>query len=435
MLFLILLWISQVVTSRLMRATAVGDIGSMASPTDSSEPSDSTPLDEPLADFLDAKAKTIEEVETEDGSDVRRSGNYVLALERVVPEWIEWMDRRDVTTLEDVDSRHLARYAGHLARRVNARRANGDTEGITAATAWNYYSLVSAYLHYCRQWEYIPENPADTDRAKDEMPDRPTTDSGEQQFWSTQQRKTIVRHVEDRVHEAINADPQSRDALTAARDRALVYVIGFSGVRGAEVLAASRDERRTGITWGNVDTESEVLTVLGKSQKIEKAPLTDRPVAALDRWQELVDPPVDEWPVFPSFHLASLREAARAQLRERGLGADSIDAITSLGTADLIDAFRERELVPPSLTTEGGRYALKKLSDEADVHCAGDSKDYLTLHGARRGVGEAYYDEAGFGDAQRVLRHEDPSTTSKMYAHKEASELSDVGSDVFSTED
>ncbi|MDB9253808.1 MULTISPECIES: tyrosine-type recombinase/integrase [Halorubrum] len=407
----------------------------MVQPTDGPQLGDTTsetPLDEPLTDFLDAKAKTLGE--SEDGT-TQRSGNYVQALERVVPDWIEWMNGQGVTTVEAVDSRHLARYAGHLARRVNARRASNDTDGITAATAWNYYSLVSAYLRYCQQWEYIPENPADTDRAKDEMPDRPATDSSKQQFWSTQQRETIVSYVDERAYAAIDADPQSREALTAARDRALVYVIGFSGVRGAEVLASSRDDRRTGITWGDIDTDQEVLTVLGKSQQIEKAPLTDRPVSALNRWQTLLDPPTDAWPVFPSFHLASLRDAARSQLQERDADPETIDTVTSLGTADLVDAFRERDLTPPALTTEGGRYTLKKHSQAAAVDCSDDSKAYLTLHGARRGVGEAYYDAAGFSDAQRVLRHEDPSTTSKMYAHKEAGELSDVGSDIFSADE
>jgi integrase len=420
-----------------LRVAAVGEAESMAPPADGPQTEDmtgDTPLDEPLPDFLDAKAKTIEETDSAE-DEIQRSGNYVQALERVVPDWIEWMDSRGVTTLEALDSRHLARYAGYLARRVNARRTNDDAEGITPATAWNYYSLVSAYLHYCQQWEYIVENPADTDRAKDEMPDRPTTDSGQQQFWSQQQRETIVSYVDEQAHDAIDVNPRSREALTTARDRALVCVLGFSGVRGAEILAASRDDRRTGITWADIDTDQEILTVLGKSQKVEKAPLTDRPVGALTRWQTLLDPPAETWPVFPSFHLASLREAARSQLQDRGVDPETIDTVTSLSTADLIDAFRERDLTPPALTTEGGRYTLKKLSQEAAVDCSDDSKDYLTLHGARRGVGEAYYDEAGFSDAQRVLRHEDPSTTSKMYAHKEASELSDVGSEIFSSEE
>ncbi|WP_066418992.1 tyrosine-type recombinase/integrase [Halorubrum aethiopicum] len=408
----------------------------MANPqTDPSTPGENggTPLREPLSDFLDSRAKTIDEVEAADGTETRRSGNYVSALERVVPDWIEWADRRGISTLEELDSRHLARYAEHLNRRVNAHRAD-DNEGITAATAWNYYSLVSAYLYYCQQWEYLSENPADTERAKAEMPDRPKTDSGRQQFWSTEQRETLIRHIEDRAYAAVDTDPGSREALTAARDRALVYVIGFSGVRGAEVLASSRDDRRTGLTWDGVDTEQEVLTVLGKSQQVEKAPLTDRPVTALDRWRSLLDPPSEEWPVFPSFHLASLRSAAADQLRDRDVDDETIETVTGYKTAGLIDAYRDRDLTPPALTTEGGRYALKKLSEVAGVDCSDDPKDYLTLHGARRGAGEAYYDAAGAEAAQRALRHADPETTSKMYAHKEASDLSDVGSEVFDTD-
>lgn len=423
-----------IVTSRLLGVAAVGEAEPMHNPHEDASTPDSggTPLRGPLADFLDSRAKTIEEVETDDGTETERSGNYVAALERVVPNWIEWLDRRSVETLEELDSRHMARYAEHLNRRVNARRADRDS-GITASTAWHYYALVSAYLHYCQQWEYIPENPADTERAKDEMPDRPKTDSGQQQFWSAEQRESLISHVEDHAYEAVDADPGSREALTAARDRALVYVLGFSGVRGAEVLASSRDDRRTGLTWGGVDTEQEVLTVLGKSQQIEKAPLTDRPVSALERWRSLLDPPSDEWPVFPSFHLASLRSDAADQLRDRDTDDETIESVTGLGTAALIDAYRERDLTPPALTTEGGRYALKKLTDAAGVDCSDDPKDYLTLHGARRGAGEAYYDAAGAEAAQRALRHADPETTSKMYAHKEASDLSDVGSEVFDT--
>lgn len=395
---------------------------------------DGTPLDAPLAEFLDAKAKTTERVETDDGPERRRSGNYVNALERVVPQWIEWTEDRGVTTFEALDSRPLAQYAASLSRRVDARRANGEGDGITAATAWNYYSLVSAYLHYCMEWEYVDDNPARSAKAKDELPDRPRADSGEQQFWSAEQREELVRHVERRAGEAIDDDPDGRLSLTAARDRAFVYVIGFSGVRGAEVLASSRDDRRTGLSWNGVDTNREVVTVFGKSQQTEQAPLTDRPVSALERWKALLAPPTDEWPVFPSFHLPSLRETAGEQLRERGVDDEELAAVTGFDTSDLVDAFREYRLVPPALTTEGGRHVLRTLTEAAAIDCSSDPKDYLTLHGARRGAGEAYYDAVGAEAAQRALRHADPETTSKMYAHKEASELSAVGSDVFSEE-
>lgn len=405
----------------------------MRSPQDELSPGEAshgTPLDEPLAEFLDRKAKTVDE---KDGDRVR-SGNYVQALQRIIPKWIDAMERNGVETLEALDGRRVAQYADGLSRRVGVYQRTDGTKGISPATAWHYYSLVSAYLNYCQQWEYLAENPADTAVAKEPMPDRPKTNAGQQQFWSAEQRHAIVSYVENRAYEAIDDDPSSAGALTAARDRAFVYMIGFSGVRGAEILAATRDDRRTGITWGDVDTDEEVLTVYGKSQQVEQAPLTNKPVATLDRWETLVDPPTTKWPVFPSFHPASLRDAARDQLTERGVDDETIDEVTGLGTAGLLAAFREHELVPPALTTEGGRYLMRKYSDAADIDCSNSPKSYLTLHGARRGAGEVYYEAGGAQAAQRALRHEDPSTTSEMYAHKEASELSEIGNEAFEKE-
>ena len=97
---------------------------------------------------------------------------------------------------------------------------------------------------------------------------------------------------------------------------------------------------------------------------------------------------------------------------------------------DPLDAIREYDSTPPALSTSGGR----RLSNAADVDTSDDSKDYLTLHGDRRDAGEMYYREAGHSAAQRALRHADPSTTSEMYSHIEASELSDIGSEVFEDE-
>lgn len=382
-----------------------------------------TLLDAPLSDFLDSKAKTIDE----DGT---RSGTYVRDLARVVPKWIDWMQRRGDDTLEGLDGRAMARWAEHLDRRVK----NTADEGISAATAWSYYDLVSAYLTYCSEWEYIAENPARTAVAKTAMPDRRATSSADQQFWSPEQRQTLIRHVDERAHDAI--DERGSDALAEVRDRALVYLLGYSGVRGAEILrpAADADTRRTGIDWRDLDLGEQTVDVLGKSQAREQAPLTDRPIAALERWETVLDPPSDDWPVFPTLHLPSLRDAAREQLEARDAGEETIADVTALSTRPLLEAMRERELAPPAMTTEGARYLLRKLTDEADVDVGGDGKEYLTLHGARRGAGEQYYREAGPSAAQRALRHADPSTTSEMYSHIEASELSEIGSEAFEEE-
>ncbi|MFC6977016.1 tyrosine-type recombinase/integrase [Halomicroarcula sp. GCM10025709] len=91
--------------------------------------------------------------------------------------------------------------------------------------------------------------------------------------------------------------------------------------------------------------------------------------------------------------------------------------------------------MPPSLTTSGVRSLLKRWTEEADIPDLDiDAGEYLTLHGARRGVGEKLYRERGAAAAQRTLRHADPSTTSQMYSHIEASELAEDNTDVFDDE-
>ena len=76
-------------------------------------------------------------------------------------------------------------------------------------------------------------------------------------------------------------------------------------------------------------------------------------------------------------------------------------------------AIRGFDCRPPAPATSGGRRLFKRRSEEAGVDTTDDLRDYLTLHGGRRGAGEMYYREAGHSAAQRALRHADPSTTSK----------------------
>jgi len=383
-----------------------------------------TPLDAPLESFLDDKATALHE----DGT---RSGSYPAQLKRVLPLWIDWMNERGVVYLEDVDERSLARWTKHLSRRVKANEGNSEG-GITRATAWTYFNAVRSYLGWCETWRDLETNPADDPRPIDAMPDRPSRSSGDQQFWSPKQRQTLLRHLDERAREAIEED--GSDALAPLRDRALAYLVGYSGVRGAEVLSKSDDDRdgRNGATWDDLDLDAGTIEVLGKSQNDEQAPLTDKPVPALRRWRDALDPD-DDWPLFPTFHRPSLWGAVREDLRGRGHDEDAVDEVID-PFDDPLDAVREYDCTPPALSTSGGRRLFRRSSDAADVDTSDDSKDYLTLHGGRRGAGEMYYREAGHSAAQRALRHADPSTTSEMYSHIEASELSDIGSEVFEDE-
>ncbi|WP_129115561.1 tyrosine-type recombinase/integrase [Halegenticoccus tardaugens] len=344
-----------------------------------------------------------------------KSGNYADALDRVLTQWRQYLCERGVETVENVDKRSMATYAQYLSRRVDARNNQDDKGGISAATARTYYDYVSAFLSYCVRWEYLTENPARKGIALDELPPRPKKKSGDQQFWSAEDRKALLRYTDRRAHEAV--DEKGVDALVELRDRALVYVLAYSGVRGGEILSDPRDERRTGLHWTDVDLENNQLLVLGKNQQIEEVQLPSQAHRPIERLEHALDPPSPEWPVFVTGHAPSLYRAL----------PDDVNP----STGEPLEVLRKSGVVPPSLSTNGGRSVLKRLCKDAEIDIDGD---YLKPHGARRGVGETIYRERGAAAAQRVLRHADPRTTSQMYAHIEASELAEETSKIFENE-
>ena len=344
-----------------------------------------------------------------------KSGNYRDALERVLTQWQRRLARRDIRVVEQIDKVTLANYAQYLSRRVDAGKNRKVDGGISAATAWTYYDYVSAFCSYCVRWDYLEENPAQKAIALNELPPRPTNKSGDQQFWSVGDRTALVRYADNRAHQAV--DKRGSDARKELRDRAFVYVLAYSGVRGGEILSDPRDGRRNGLRWQDVDLEHNQLLVLGKSQQLEETQLPPQCHGPLERLEKALDPPSPEWPVFVTNHAPSLY----------GVLPDDVE--TSAG--DPLELCREHGITPPSLSTNGGRSVLKRLCEDADLDVDGE---YLKPHGARRGVGEAVYRERGAAAAQRTLRHSDPRTTSKMYAHIEASELAEDVGEVFENE-
>ncbi|WP_247005068.1 site-specific integrase [Halosolutus gelatinilyticus] len=372
-----------------------------------------TPLEDALAECLETKSKV--------------SPNYRKNFERVVTEWIGYCADRNVTMIEQVSKRTLASYAGHLARRVEAGRSDDVDGGITASTAWTYYDYVSAFLSWAVTWDYLAENPAEKAQARDSMPDRPSSGDYERQFWQPDQRQTVVDFVRRRVDSAYQ-DPIAPTPILhkRLRDRALVATIAYSGVRGGEVLNDPNDPRRSGLTWNDVDLKEGVAWILGKNQDREPAQLPGQVTTPLERWHDAYDPPSDEWPVFPSMHVPTLsRRIADA------IGNDERDH--RCADRHYWSVALDAAVKPSSITTEGARSILKRLSSIAEVPGL-DAGEYLTLHGGRRGVGEKLYRERGAARAQRTLRHADPQTTSEMYSHIDASELAEDNTAVFDDE-
>jgi integrase len=384
------------------RVAAVYEAESME-PSNSGATPQETPLEDAVAEFLESK-----------------SGNYANNLEFVLAQWVDYCADRSVDTLEGVSKRTMGSYASYLHRRVEAGRSATTDGGIAASSAWTYYNQVSAFLAWAVKWDYLAENPAEKAAAKEELPNKPSSNSGDQQFWSPEQRRTIMEYVDERAREAI--DGKGTDALEEVRDRALVALVAYSGVRGAEVLADYRDDRRNGLRWEKVDLENGVINVLGKSQRRdEEVPLPEQAAEPLRRLETVLDPPDESWPVFPSRHPPSLYAAIDDSTYDRP-------------EADPWGYVLENGIEPPSMSTSGARTLLKRLTEKADVPLENSPKDYLTLHGARRGVGEKLYRERGAAAAQRTLRHADPQTTSEMYSHINASELAADNTTVFDDE-
>ncbi|WP_135823735.1 tyrosine-type recombinase/integrase [Halorussus ruber] len=370
------------------------------------------PLDAPLSDFLTDKSKRND------------SGNYRRNAERVVREWVAWTnDERSTYTFAALDVTDLEAYARHLKRRTD------DSDGLAASSARKYYDYVRAYLSWCQRRPYLAENPAKSARADEPLPDADEQADHEQQFWTPEQRKAIVAYVEERAYEAI--DERGSDALAEARDRALVATVGYSGVRGGEVLRDRNDDRRDGVRWRDVDLDGGTMTILEKGkQEYTDTGVPKQAVRALDRWKQVFDPPNDEWPVFPTLHAPSLASAATAGLEAEGHDESEIEEIRDDATA--LEICYEYEIAPPALTTAGARNLMQRLSKAADVPGL-DTEDgeYLELHGGRRGAGGALLRTKGLEWAQKHLKHANPDTTMKAYENITAEETAKEAGEAF----
>ena len=390
--------------SRFTRVDAVGLSEKMERTPEGSSPRSQT-LESTVQEFLESGSK---------------SGNYRSNLRYVLDAWRGRLANRGITMLDQVSARVMANYAKYLHQRFNAHQSSNGNDGISASTAWTYYDNVSAFLDYCLKWEYITENPAQKTNAKDELPERPKTVSGAQQFWSPTERTALLDYVDDITSDAV--DERGMAAVVELRDRALAYVLAYTGVRGGEILKDSRDTRRVGIRWGDVDIEGNQITILGKNQQREATQLPGQTHHPLQQLRRVVDPASDDWPVFISHHAPSMYKVL----------PDDFDRPDN-DDRSLLDHCRTLGVTPPALSTNGARSILKRLCKNGEIVVDGD-KEYLTLHGARRGVGEKLYRERGAAAAQRTLRHADPKTTSQMYSHIETAENAENVTEVFGDE-
>jgi integrase len=339
--------------------------------------------------------------------DEHGSGTYAASASSELSRWADWMAKHGYTieTLEDRGPDILRQYATRLRKRTQAG-------SIAASTAKTYFAYVSACLSFAVREGRLSRNPGQTETARELLP-KDSRDRGDQQHWTPEQREQLLRFVDERAETAI--DERAFGAYTEARDRALVAMLYYAAVRGAEVIRHRQDERdgRQGLRWRRIDLEAGTMRILGKDQSWEMAPIPTPALRPLRVLKKVQRPASDDWPVFATDHAPSKWKVAREQL------GDEVDVgalVEDLGGIDAV--LRENDIAPPALTTDGARTVLKRLTEAAEIDV---DEGYLQPHGARRGmIGEVYKRDRG--EAQDLGRHKSIETTREAYSHLDAEE-------------
>jgi integrase len=229
-----------------------------------------------------------------------------------------------------------------------------------------------------------------------------------------------------------DADPLDRqraryEALKAARDRALVFVLAYTAVRVGELLRDPNDPRRRGVRWEEISLDDWSMDVYRKKQQWDAASLPDPVMSPLRSYRKLMDPPTERWSVFPTFDQRTLATLLKDELADRGLRSETIDEQRDEYVRDLLLALAEN-IRPPSITTDGARSILQRLSEDGEVDIDHPKHDYLAPHGGRRGMGEVLVRAFGYTVAARYLDNSEEMVRER-YSHIEAGELGDVATE------
>jgi integrase len=192
------------------------------------------------------------------------------------------------------------------------------------------------------------------------------------------------------------------EALKTARDRVLVFVLAYTAVRISELLRDPNDSRRRGICWEDLSLDDGSMDVYRKKQQWDAASLPDPVLSPLRSYHKLMDPPTERWPVFPTFDQQTLAELIQEELADRGERPETITEHREEYARDFLLALDE-DIRPPSITTNGARSILQRLSEVAEIDIDHPKHDYLAPHGGRRGMGEVLVRAFGYTAAARYL--------------------------------
>ena len=212
-----------------------------------------------------------------------------------------------------------------------------------------------------------------------------------------------------------------------------MFVLAYTAVRVGELLRDPNDPRRRGVRWEDLSLEDGSMDVYRKKQQWDAASLPDPVLSPLRSYRQLLDPPTERWPVFPTFDQRTLAGHIQDELADRGKRPGEITDCREAYARDLLLALNE-DIQPPSITTDGARSILQRLSEAADIDIDHPKHDYLAPHGGRRGMGEVLVRAFGYTVAARYLDNSEEMVRER-YSHIEAGELGDVATEALNEVD
>jgi integrase len=371
--------------------------------------------------------------------------NYRRNTARELERFVEWAagerGNEDWTEITPEDTSRNPTFADLNERvfREYARHLSGDP-GLKQNTVQTYYAYISAWCGWCVNEGYLETHYTQRASAMAPLPDDDGRKPGDQQAWTPEQRHELTRFVDEQAREAIEAytslpddvEPLEKQrawytALKAARDRALVVVLAYTAVRVGEVLRDPDDPRRRGVRWEDIDLEDGSMDIYRKKQQWDAASLPDPVISPLQSYRKLMGPPTERWPVFPTFDQRTLAELVQEELADRGEQSEIINERRDEYARDLLLALDE-DIRPPSITTDGARSILQRLTEAAEIGIDHPKHDYLAPHGGRRGMGEVLVRAFGYTVAARYLDNSE-GMARERYSYIEVGELGDVATE------
>jgi integrase len=346
------------------------------------------------------------------------SGNYRSDAERELSRFVIWLRENDFEkepTFANLDERTFRRYARHIVGLGNAK-----------GTTLTYYAYVSSFCGWAVDEGYLDRHYANTSLARAPLPEDDGRRPGDQQAWEPEHRDLITRYVDKQAAVAIDAlqgGESIYEAVKTCRDRALVYLLCYTAVRGAEIFRDSSDERREGLRWSDINLTDQNITVLRKKQQWDDASLPEPTIHPLRIYESVLDFPDNEWPVFPTLHRPTLAQLVREGLAKQGMIDEEIADTREQYESDVL-VCREFDIRPPSLTPNSARRIMKRLCEEVGIELD-DQHGYLAPHGGRRGMGEVLVRTYGYTAAARYLDNSEEMVR-EAYSHIDAGEQADV---------